>query len=173
MQYRYFNLRNLAWKVLIDFEFNTLPIDLNIITNFHKLNIEYKELATPFGYARGYTDGNTIIVNSEANEQQKRFTIAHELGHIYLHDKVNNEIALEKEANSFAARLLMPIGVLNELGIKTPKEIAIFCNVSIEAAEYRFERLEKLRTRNVFKTSELEKKVISNFQKFIEENKIT
>lgn len=173
MEYRYYKLRDLAWNVLLKYEFKSLPIDLNVILNDLGLKVKYKELATPFGIARGYTDGKTIVVNCEANEQQGRFTIAHELGHVYLHDKVNNEIALEKEANSFAARLLMPIGVLNELSVTNAEQIANFCNVTIEAAEYRFERLEKLRTRNVFKTSELEKKVISNFQKFIEENKIT
>jgi len=69
--------------------------------------------------------GNTwaIYVNRNESEYRKRFTLAHELGHYILHREIpNNSLAFrdqiffrdentspqEKEANKFAANLLMP-----------------------------------------------------------------
>ncbi len=53
-----------------------------------------------------------IIVNKNFSNDRKRFTIAHELGHILLHNENNFPISLyrdkEKEANEFASELLMP-----------------------------------------------------------------
>ena len=59
-----------------------------------------------------------ILLNSTDTKVRQRFTIAHELGHIQLHTKkIDKEIIvsrktdtgrLEKEANVFAAALLMP-----------------------------------------------------------------
>lgn len=53
-----------------------------------------------------------IIVNNNFSNDHKRFTIAHELGHIIMH--VNNNYLIpehrdkEKEANAFASQFLMP-----------------------------------------------------------------
>lgn len=58
---------------------------------------------------RGYP---VIIINREYSNDRKRFTLAHELGHIVMH--ISDEIAIpdyrdvEKEANLFAAEFLMP-----------------------------------------------------------------
>lgn len=63
---------------------------------------------TELGYA-------VIIVNKSFSNDRKRFTIAHELGHILLHNESNfpvsefrDEKVKEKEANSFASEFLMP-----------------------------------------------------------------
>lgn len=70
----------------------------------------------------------TIYINSSESAYRKRFTIAHEIGHIVLHgrdsDRVDyrkqigfasgNEMA-EIEANRFAAELLMPHDVFEVL----------------------------------------------------------
>lgn len=58
----------------------------------------------------------TIYVNENEPYLRERFTIAHELGHYFLHMKDSDVIASfrsdqsprETEANSFAAELLMP-----------------------------------------------------------------
>lgn len=53
-----------------------------------------------------------IIVNKNFSNDRKRFTIAHELGHILMHNENNFPISLyrekEKEANQFASEFLMP-----------------------------------------------------------------
>ena len=93
---------------------------------FEAKNIYYREenLGTN---GDGYSDLKdsklTIVINSEIDyEPRKRFTIAHELGHIFIgwHDdvtlcKTDNEYFThnmldiqEKEANIFASELLMP-----------------------------------------------------------------
>lgn len=62
-----------------------------------------------------------ICVNSYNSLERKRFTVAHELGHYFLHedllkdgivDSLNRDGAenkIEYEANDFAANLLMPV----------------------------------------------------------------
>lgn len=56
-----------------------------------------------------------IVVNKSFPNDRKRFTIAHELGHILLHNESNfpvsqyrDEKTKEKEANEFASEFLMP-----------------------------------------------------------------
>ncbi len=61
-----------------------------------------------------------IIINKYFTNDRKRFTIAHELGHILLHLYGNPAISSyrdkEKEANSFASEFLMPIeGIYDSL----------------------------------------------------------
>ena len=78
----------------------------------------------PSGILTTIKDRWTIIVNQEDSPTRKRFTIAHEIGHFLLHRGrkfVDNFSAgetfyrgneqdekLEREANFFAANLLMP-----------------------------------------------------------------
>lgn len=57
--------------------------------------------------------GNAIIIiNSSFSNDRKRFTIAHELGHILMHSNINNFYAnsrnIEHEAHEFASEFLMP-----------------------------------------------------------------
>ncbi len=78
----------------------------------------------------GYIDfkDKKIYVNKDNSFQRKRFTIAHELGHLFLHlqkfvknselysvfKRDMNDYSLEeKEANFFAANLLVPKELLN------------------------------------------------------------
>lgn len=57
-----------------------------------------------------------IIVNRNMSNDRKRFTLAHELGHILMHQNVDFIISAsrdrEKEANAFASELLMPAQAL-------------------------------------------------------------
>lgn len=52
-------------------------------------------------------DVNIILYNRELHASRIKWTIAHELGHIYLNHSADNSIS-EVEANVFAAQLLMP-----------------------------------------------------------------
>lgn len=53
-----------------------------------------------------------IIINKNYPNDRKRFTLAHELGHILLHNECNFPVSdyrvKEKEANEFASEFLMP-----------------------------------------------------------------
>lgn len=53
-----------------------------------------------------------IIINKNFSNDRKRFTLAHELGHILIHNENNYPISSfrekEKEANNFASEFLMP-----------------------------------------------------------------
>ena len=99
---------------------------------------------------------------------RRRFTIAHELGHLVLHDdRVRPRVGRlmprlsadsagrrgsvypaalayppeELEANQFAAAMLMPDRVLQAAGVECPIAVAELCGVSVVAAEKRLEYL--------------------------------
>mgnify|MGYP001593276259 CR=1 FL=1 len=110
-------------------------------------------------------DGKLFIgVNSTHNDKRNRFTIAHEIGHYLLHagealhyddssklplvaayfrsDNVANEV--EREANHFAAELLMPAELIAkcvEANIKSTTALAERFNVSEQAMTYRLVNL--------------------------------
>ena len=114
-------------------------------------------------------NGFKIIVSPFQDEKRERFTIAHELGHLFLHMgyRTNNELwekqenniyhrignsEKEYQATEFAAAFLMPateyLSVLNKVAegnmVDTSK-IAEYFNVSIEAAANRGKFLGYLR----------------------------
>ena len=109
---------------------------------------------------------------------RRRWSIAHELGHIVLDHPINpiiyrnsevdeNQSPTEIQANIFARDLLMPAGVLTALHVTTVDEIMQICNVSRISAQIRLERLTELYKRNKFGAHPLERQVISQFKDFI------
>lgn len=107
------------------------------------------------GLIKKFSEDN-IVISVKANDvdTRQRFTIAHELGHFFLHqhlleegfmdgagllrDGSNNKI--EKEANSFAANLLMPEAIFKEMWSSkklSSKQIADFFYVSESAVIIR------------------------------------
>lgn len=168
--YRYFHLRNLAWQILIDSKADSLPIDLNKILQYLNITaLPYDFKSEIRGTHKKLPAGKQVIYYTiTADEQQARFTIAHEIGHILLkHYNLKNSI--EKEANSFAARLLMPLGVLNAIGITKAEDIASVCNVSLESAEWRAKRMQEVVKRNKYGASDLERQLIQQFAIYIKE----
>lgn len=98
-----------------------------------KINYNESKLSEDlFGTAIGYAGNVEIIVNSNILNPSKRlFTAAHEIGHVVLHILTNKKLCfkclgkdiletttnnnlMEKEANAFAAPLLMPKHLLVE-----------------------------------------------------------
>ena len=71
----------------------------------------------------------------------------------------------------FAARLLMPMCVLNECKVKSVKEIQNMCAVSFTAASYRYDRLEMLRNRNRFYVDDMENFIYKLYKPFIKKYK--
>jgi Zn-dependent peptidase ImmA (M78 family)/transcriptional regulator with XRE-family HTH domain len=84
-----------------------------------------------------------IVLSSKGNPMRQRFSVAHELGHLLLHpEPAPGSRVHEREANTFAAELLMPA---TEIGDRLPtpvditalKEIADGYGVSVAALAYR------------------------------------
>lgn len=93
-----------------------------------------------------------IIVNAESPTDRKRFTIAHELGHIVMHydfisfDKDMKDI--EKEANEFASEFLMPeseiIGDLQRVTYSKLSDLKRYWKVSKSSILYRAKKLKTI-----------------------------
>ncbi len=102
-------------------------------------------------------DKKIILVNDNDSDYRKRFTIAHELGHLALHeedgdmvDYRNNADAVrpkkEIEANAFAAELLMPKDIFMAIYKEYKKEKQIYLlrdvfGVSLDDIRIRAENL--------------------------------
>jgi Zn-dependent peptidase ImmA (M78 family) len=93
-----------------------------------------------------------VIVNADESEARRRFTLAHEVGHwicqclegttaaVYCRDKdvsTAADRALEREANVFAAELLMPEPAVRSRYGEDPEETAVRFGVSGEAMRWR------------------------------------
>ncbi len=182
----YYNVRNTAWEFLIKNNVTSYPLDLhNIISNNNWNLLTYKSYSKAYHLPReelkkistdGFVDLDEeerycIVINEENSKQRCRFTAAHEIGHIILHKVFKDEDRLEKEANMFAARILMPMILLKELDITTPEQLAEVCDVSIESASYRLKRYNQIKYRERFYTNPLEIEVFNNLKNFIKQKK--
>jgi Zn-dependent peptidase ImmA (M78 family) len=102
----------------------------------------------------GGNSGYAIFVNGKHANVRRRFTIAHEIGHYVLHrDLIGDGIvedallrangltnAIERQANTFAADLLMPWSLIMEAGDKgivMIDKLAKLFEVSKDAMSYR------------------------------------
>lgn len=161
--------RDGAWQTLIETKVNILPINLKEIFRYY--NIGLKSFINDTDEA--FIKNNIVYFNKNYNIKRIRFTLAHELGHILLkHENLNHTIHTynnieEYQANIFARCLLMPAIVLKELNCISPQDISNICQVSLQAAEYRSKRMQKLLLRNKFNLSPLERQVYNNFKNFI------
>jgi len=140
-----------AEKLSIEMGFTKYPIDVFQFASHAGINVLPMEMDNDVSGLFIVKEGKPYIVyNQKENQTRVRFTIAHELGHYFLHskstplfvDKVDRlhyrnqdsssgEIRKEREANSFAAALLMPKKHLireieelqNELGINSDRVV--------------------------------------------------
>lgn len=118
-------IKTLALDILGDSY--TLPINVTKLAKEHGAKIVIDDLTSSHlsGFAFQKNNEKIIGVNESESEERKRFTIAHELGHLFLHKNAVNYdqggIMLfrdghssegtdlrEVQANRFAAELLMP-----------------------------------------------------------------
>ena len=179
---KYKNARNASWQCILDYKINKLPVMVtDIIAKSNNIRI-YKN--SDVNKLQVGESGKTIfqnktfyiIYNDTENSRRCRFTIAHELGHIFLgHLLINTPeyktFAIrednESEANVFARDLLAPACVLHELKAFTTRDIANLCNISLEAARYREQRMRDLETRNAWYLNPLETEVRKQFDNYI------
>lgn len=84
-----------------------------------------------------------IVLSHKGNPMRRRFSVAHELGHLLLHpDPAPGSGVHEREANTFAAEFLMPAAEIGDR-LPTPVDVAELKNiadgygVSVAALAYR------------------------------------
>ncbi len=191
--------RDLSWIMLIENNITELPVRVSkICKNLGITVISYekgKQIIKEGGLEEmcsqndGITFMGAIFYNQECSVARQRFTIAHELGHIFMHVKsdynrepVSNDLYIENEANVFAARILSPACVLWGIGVTNEEQICKICNISPLAARFRMQRLNVLyerekrfikeKGRSCFLLSPLEKRVYTQFSDYIKANKL-
>ncbi len=148
--------------------YRVLQPAVDVVDIARRLNIEVKFEEFPAGISGALYRGpeRTIIAaNQEHHEHRQRFTIAHELGHFFLHPDCpayydrENQVEMhfrakiagtvwdprETEANRFAAELLMPRRLLVEAIRKAQDfnaaSLAEVFNVSGQAMAFRLAEL--------------------------------
>lgn len=172
--YLYRQSRDTAWEILLRTNARQLPVKLNDICKLLEIRLcsydtgqeileklgllQITEQTDGFTYHE--TGGHIIFFDTSQPVSRQRFTIAHELGHIvlghvargyytvYNYEPRKSDAPHEQAANAFAARLLAPACVLHFARISTASQIAQACQISMQAAQYRAERLALLETRN-------------------------
>lgn len=196
---RYEKSRDLAWQILINQNISSLPVKISsicrsmgyVVTSYERGHdiIMRMDLSDRTEDNDGFTANGIIFYNQQCTVQRIRFTVAHELGHILLHngsgiynrEPADNDNPIEHEANIFASRLIMPACVLWALGVQTAEQISQICDVSMPAAEFRMKRLNTLYARedeyiqthghSCFLMSPLEREVYKQFKEYIDMHK--
>lgn len=140
----------------------TGPADASAIANQLQLEVNEMDVNGFDGAlvrAKGTPFGAIVLRDSIRESGRKNFTVAHEIGHFVLPGHENTEAVctsdevanwsdaakeLEREANEFAAELLMPeVAVQQIIGKSDPsltviQQIASSCDVSLSAAAWRY-----------------------------------
>ncbi|MBS6715320.1 MAG: hypothetical protein KH231_07640 [Dialister sp.] len=135
----YKTIRDLAWIVLINAHINEIPVDVSKIFRAYKIN-------------KPKTPGNS------------RFDKA-----LAASSSILNFFGLNPSFDKMlAVRILAPMIVVREIKIKSAEQLAKVFDLPHEIAAQRFERFEMLESRNKFLISNLEKKVLQEFQPWIQ-----
>lgn len=138
-----------------------LPVSLTQIAERYGISVRHASFKPPYatdlyGYIAKRNGEIKITVNSENSYGRKRFTIAHELAHFFLHHNKQELDFLdlrsterddkERAADAFAAELLMPEVYVraehDKLMFPTVRQLAHVFGVSEEAMYYRLKNLQ-------------------------------
>lgn len=126
----------------------------DVVNSITDIQLKYEPMDIDKSGSLSNEDGKWIIcVNKNHNTKRQRFTLAHELGHYFLHKEKNlsfvdttffrsNDMdSIEYIANEFAARLLMPEDTVRDLidkgQMKNIGMLAEKFDVSSAAMKYR------------------------------------
>lgn len=135
----YKHIRNLAWDLLIDANISQLPVDISAIANLYNLQ--------------------HLIDNSKSLYEN---TLSVSEGILKIFGMTNPEFT-----RYLTVRILAPMIVFKELGIKSAEELCRLSGLPADLANQRFKRFEMLLSRNAFQTSRLETIVLSQFRQWI------
>lgn len=152
-----------AKDILREYGITSAPVDVFRIAESEGLVIKYfkPRPGTEAVNVSGFLKDNEIYLNAEESRERQAYTLAHELGHHLMHKDKEVEVLyrqqmyaqakgpIEKEADKFAATLLMP----KELIEKAKKEygltdldfekLAALFGVSRRAMVYRLKNLKR------------------------------
>ena len=191
---KYQHSRDAVWQILLDQHVTELPVRISKLCG--NMGVEIRRFIPAEGQSDGHSliiDGRPrILVSGTCSPQRARFTAAHELGHIINGDVgqwglVNREPSpdddpLEQQANVFAARLLAPAIVLRDLGVRSVEDIARICDISRQASEFRWTRLQLLYEReqqflrergySCFGLNPLEREVQRQFAEYVKQHRL-
>lgn len=122
-----------AAEILAEWRQTKPPIDVDFLAEKVGINLVYDELDDDVsGFLIKKKDKVFLAVNSNHHPNRQRFSIAHELGHYFLHLNNTSKVFIDKtvyyrnidsssgkyqqeiEANAFAADLLMPKDMLEK-----------------------------------------------------------
>ena len=135
----YKHIRNLAWDLLIDANISQLPVDINAVAALYNLQ--------------------PLIDNSKSLYEN---TLSVAEGILKIFGMTNPEFT-----RYLAVRILAPMIVFKELGVKSAEELGKLSGLPANLANQRFKRFEMLLSRNAFQTSRLESIVLSQFRQWI------
>ena len=132
------------------------PIPALEIAESHGVDVVFAKFGSSADQVAGFCDfgSSKIYVNADDITQRQTFTIAHELGHWLLHREffdanpdaytifprfqmVEDSNPYEKEANYFAANLLVPLRLLKAVKDAPVSRLASAFAVSRTMMEYR------------------------------------
>lgn len=117
-------------RILKRFSLDRPPVDPIDIARRMGIQVFFAEFSSDMQSVSGFydSDDDSIVVNSEEYALRQTFTVAHELGHKILHEDwaksseykvllrdqaASSDDPREKEANAFAAHLLVPRSMLD------------------------------------------------------------
>ncbi len=145
-------LEELATNILVQYDMLKTPVDVVEIANQLEIEIYETELKNEISGAIRYNENSKkfeIMINENNSLRRKRFTIAHELGHYFLHKQFlkdgsmhidvlyrNSENKLdEQKIDYFAGALLMNRILLEKFSQETDSvtELAEIFDVSESA----------------------------------------
>ena len=157
----YDDVEKLAKQILVKNGLDEkVPVDPIALAKMNDIDVKLAGFKEP-GVAGAIIKENghvTIFANKDDLYSQQRFTVAHELGHYYIHLLSENnkgivdfhrtidnddENPIEDQANKFAAALLMDgILIKNIWGhFKSAEPMAKIFRVSVDTMEYRLKDL--------------------------------
>jgi hypothetical protein len=116
------------------------PVDVQAIAAAEGYLVRYALLGEVEGRMRQLGGQWLIELNQDRHVNSQRFTIAHEVGHLVMgHQGCGSSAVEERQANVFAAELLIPLSMLRIALKKTRRlsELAALFRVSKEAMQYK------------------------------------
>ncbi len=141
-----------VFRVLFEQKVNEFPINMVGLCQSRGIKIKYlPDEDMREGCCQIHEGKPYIFIKRNGLRCRKRFTIAHEFGHILLghieackeeeRERAVFSEAEEREANAFAERLLAPSCVLEALGVTEAAQIMHLCDVSRAVANRRLRYL--------------------------------
>ena len=201
---RYQDARDAAWRALLKVQPARLPVDAEALAG--QVGVELLPFPGPqeerlrhmLGLAgRGVCVSLRIkgqwyffLREQQLSDSQRRFAVAHELGHLFLlhetrslapgvraflssenaGDLMEDPDSLDDyAADIFAIRLLAPACLLHEMHMDQSGQIMAQCGLPPRAAALRAERMTLLNERNAFYQHTLERQVRDRFLPFLRE----